>query len=48
VTLSNVTISAKAGMKIYHAKGIRFIDSKIEVETGKRLTLFDAEVSGLE
>ena len=36
VTLSNVTISAKAGMKVYHAKGIRFIDSKIKVESGKR------------
>ena len=48
VTLSNVTISAKTGMKIYHARGIRFTDSKIEVESGKRLTLFDAEVAGLE
>jgi len=36
VTLSNVTISAKAGMKVYHARGIRFADSKIEVESGKR------------
>ncbi len=48
VTLSNVTISAKAGLKIYHAHGIRFADSKIEVESGKPLTLFDAEVAGLE
>ena len=48
VTLSNVNISAKAGLKIYHAHGIRFADSKIEVESGKRLTLFDAEVTGLE
>jgi polygalacturonase len=48
VTLSNVTISAKAGLKIYHAHGIRFADSKIEVENGKPLTLFDAEVTGLE
>jgi polygalacturonase len=48
VTLSNVTISAKAGLKIYHAHGIRFADSKIEVESGERLTLFDAEVAGLE
>ena len=48
MTLSNVTISAKSGMKIYHAHGIRFTDSKIEVESGKRLTLFNAEVSGLE
>ncbi|HXI84638.1 MAG TPA: glycoside hydrolase family 28 protein [Verrucomicrobiae bacterium] len=48
VTLSNVVISAKTGLKIYHAHGIRFSDSKIEVESGKRLTLFDAEVTGLE
>ncbi len=48
VTLSNVTISAKTGMSIYHARGIRFADSKIDVESGKRLTLFDAEVAGLE
>jgi polygalacturonase len=48
VTLSNVTISAKAGMKIYHAKGIRFIASKIEVQSGKPLTTFNAEVTGLE
>ena len=48
VTLSNVTISAKSPMKIYFAKGIRFIDSKIAVENEKPLTLFSAEVSGLE
>ena len=48
VILSNVTISAKTGMKIYHAKGIHFTDSKIEVAGGKRLTLFNAEVKGLE
>jgi polygalacturonase len=48
VTLSNVTISAKTGMKIYHAKGIHFTDSKINVENGKVLTTFNAEVVGLE
>ena len=48
VTLSNVTISAKSGMKIYHAKDIRFTASKIEVGSGKPLTTFDAEVTGLE
>jgi hypothetical protein len=46
--LTTVTISAKTGLKIYHAHGIRFADSKIEVESGIRLTLFDAEVTGLE
>lgn len=48
VTMSNVTISAKAGMKVYFAKGIRFIDSKINVDSGKVLTTFNAEVTGLE
>jgi len=48
VTLTNVKISAKTGMKIYFAKGIRFIDSKIDVGQGKPLELFDAEVTGLE
>lgn len=46
--LSNVTISATTGMKIYHARGVRFINSKITVESGKPLTLYDAEVTGLE
>jgi polygalacturonase len=48
VTFSNVTISAKTGLIIYHAKGIRFINSKISVETGKTLMTYDAEVTGLE
>jgi polygalacturonase len=48
ITLSNVTISAKAPMKIYYAQGIKFIDSKIVAEDGKPLTLFNAEVAGLE
>jgi polygalacturonase len=48
VTLSNVNIAAKAGMKIYHAKDIKFIGSKITVESGKVLTTFNAEVAGLE
>jgi polygalacturonase len=48
VTFSNVTISASTGMKIYHAKGVRFINSKITAESGKALMTFDAEVTGLE
>jgi len=48
VTLSNVTISAKKGLQIYYAKGIRFIDSKITVESGKPLITYDAEVSGFK
>ncbi len=48
VTLDNVMISAKTGMTIYHAKGIRFVGSKISVESGNPLSLFDAEVTGLK
>jgi len=48
VTLTNVKISAKSGMKIYFGKGIRFVDSMIEVGQGKRIDAYDAEVTGLE
>jgi polygalacturonase len=48
VTLSNVTISARAGMKIYHARNVRFVASKINVEAGDPLTLYDAQVTGLK
>jgi hypothetical protein len=48
MTFSNVTISAMTGMKIYHARGIRFINSKITIESGKALTTYDAEVTGLD
>jgi len=48
VTFSNVTILASTGMKIYHAKGVRFINSKITAESGKALMTWDAEVNGLE
>ena len=48
VTFSNVTLSASTGMKINHAKGVRFINSKITAESGKALMTYDAEVTGLE
>jgi len=48
ITFSNVNISAKTGMKIYHATGIRFVGSKMTVENGNPLTTFDAQVTGLE
>jgi hypothetical protein len=48
VTLSNVNISAKTGMKIYYARKIRFVGSKIAVESGRPLMTFEAEVTGLE
>jgi polygalacturonase len=48
VTLSNVTISADKPLQINYAKGIRFIDSKINVKEGKPLATYSAEVTGLE
>jgi polygalacturonase len=48
MTFSNVNISAKTGLKIYHAREVRFINSKITVESGKALTTYNAEVTGLE
>jgi polygalacturonase len=48
VTFSNVHLSAKTGMAIYHAKNVRFENSTIEVSKGDRLILYDAEVSGLK
>ena len=48
MTFSNVIISTKTGMKIYRAKGIRFINSKITAESGKALMTYDAEVTGVE
>ena len=48
VTLSNVNISAKAGMKIYFARNIKFEGSKITAEGGRPLMTFDADVTGLK
>jgi hypothetical protein len=48
VMLTNVNISAKTGMKIYYAKGIRFVGSKIAAESGRPLMTFDAEIVGLK
>jgi polygalacturonase len=48
VTLTNVNISAKAGMKIYFARKIKFVGSKIVAEAGRPLMTFDAEVTGLK
>ncbi len=48
LTFSNVRLSAKTGMKIFHARNVRFVDSKISVEEGAPLTTFDAEVAGLK
>jgi polygalacturonase len=48
LTFSNVNISAEAGMKIYHARKVRFINSTITVEHGMPLATFDADVTGLK
>jgi polygalacturonase len=48
VTLTNVNISAKTGMKIYFARKIQFEGSKIDAEGGRPLMTFDAEVTGLK
>jgi polygalacturonase len=48
LTFANVHISAKKGMTIYHAKNVRFVDSSIVVQTGKRLITFDTEVKDLK
>jgi polygalacturonase len=48
VTLTNVNISAKTGMKIYYARKIRFAGSKIAAESGRPLMTFDAEATGLK
>jgi len=48
LTFSNVNISANTGMKIYHAKGVKFVGSKLVIESGKALTTFNADVTGLD
>ncbi len=47
VLLTNVTISAETGMTIYHAKGIKFVASKINAHRGGNITAFDARIEGL-
>lgn len=47
-TLEHVNRSAKSGMKIYHARGIHFVDSEIKVRSGKPVTIKDGEVTGLK
>jgi polygalacturonase len=48
LTFSNVNISAETGMIIYHARNVRFEDSKITVTKGKPLITYDAQVTGLK
>ena len=46
--LKNVTVSADTGVTIYNAKGIRFIDSRVNVAKGPRLITYRAQVEGLD
>lgn len=48
LTLSNVTISATSGMKIYHAQNVRFENSSLTVTRGDKLTTYNATISGLK
>jgi polygalacturonase len=47
VTFKNVEIEAVTGITILNAKGIRFDQSSIAVQKGKKLTTTNADVSGL-
>jgi polygalacturonase len=47
MTLSNLNLSAKRGLIIYHARNIRFENSKITAQEGKSLITYDAQVTGL-
>ena len=47
VTFKNVEIEAVTGMTILNAKGIRFDQSSIAVQKGKKLTTTNADFSGL-
>jgi polygalacturonase len=48
LTFSNVNLSATTGMIIYHARNVKFEDSKIVVQKGGPTVTFDAEVTGLK
>jgi len=48
ITFTDVKISAQTGLKIYHARAVRFENSKIKVEEGTPLITYDAQVTGLE
>ena len=44
---TNVNISAETGMKIFHAKGIKFVASQISAQTRSNITTFNARIEGL-
>lgn len=47
VLLENVQIKASKGMKIQNARNIKFINVKIETQTGEPMVLKNAQVAGL-
>ena len=48
VVLTDVKISADKGMEIVHARGVKFVDSRISAARGEPLTTRAAEVEGLK
>jgi polygalacturonase len=48
VKLTNVTISAKKGLQIVHAKGVELIETKITAESGEAVIVKDALVAGVK
>jgi polygalacturonase len=48
LTFSNVNISAKTGMTIFHAKDVRFAGSSISADNRQPLVTYDAGVTGLK
>jgi polygalacturonase len=47
ITLRNLEIASERGAVVYHAKGIRFENVKVQAAKGAPLTTFDAEVDGM-
>lgn len=48
IVLDHVRISTRRGMRVFYARGIRFLDSEVKAETGASLTVYNAEVTGLK
>jgi polygalacturonase len=48
VVFTNVSLSAKTGLKVIHAKGVRFENSKVEASSGPAVMSESAEVTGIK
>ena len=48
VVFANVHLSAQTGLVIYHATGIKFVDSTVRAAEGPALVAFDARIEGLD